>query len=89
VNPADLDHFDPDDMFKDKKDSSHSSDESVTADDVFLAKPVIYAYDAYQERLEAQNAASAAGTSEASSQVSVPRPAAGAEGVGGSGGSNL
>ena len=35
-----------------KKDSSASSDESVTADEVFFAKPVKYAYDAYQEKLD-------------------------------------
>lgn len=39
VDLADIDHFDPDDMFKEKKDSSHSSEESVTVDEVFLSKP--------------------------------------------------
>lgn len=35
-----------------KSETSSSSDESVTADEVFFAKPVTYAYDAYKEKLE-------------------------------------
>lgn len=47
------DKFDPDDMFgAPAKESSASSEESITADDVFFAKPVKYAYDAYQEKLD-------------------------------------
>jgi hypothetical protein len=46
------DDFDPDDMFNGngdggKKESSASSDESLTADEVYTAPPVKYAYDAY------------------------------------------
>lgn len=74
---ADKDHFDPDDMFKDKKDSSHSSEEDcVTADEVYLSKPVVYAYDAYQERLEAQKAAEAS----ANSAMSLPKLGGGSRG---------
>jgi len=43
-------------MFLDKK-STESSDESITADDVYFAsqKPAVrYAYDAYQEKLKAE-----------------------------------
>lgn len=56
------DHFDPDDMFGNgasKKSSSNSSEESVTADEVFFSKPVQYAYDAYQEKLQQESAAMA------------------------------
>lgn len=54
------DGFDPDEMFKDQK-TDTQSEESVTADDVYL-KPVVYAYDAYQEKLdkEAREAAALA-----------------------------
>lgn len=39
------------------KESSASSDESITPDEVFFAKPVRYVYDAYQEKLDAESAA--------------------------------
>jgi len=35
-----------------KRPSSESSHESVTADDVYNTTPVVYAYDAYQEKLK-------------------------------------
>ena len=38
-------------MFGPKKADSTSSEESVTADEVYFSKPVSYAYDAYQEKL--------------------------------------
>jgi hypothetical protein len=51
------DDFNPDDMFgtgTTKKDSSSDSDESLLADDVYTSKPINYAYDAYQEKLDMQ-----------------------------------
>lgn len=51
--------FDPDDMFGvSKKSSEESSDESITADVVYLSKPVTYAYDAYQEKIDREVATS-------------------------------
>lgn len=42
-------------MFAGKKEDSSkasSDEESVTVDDVFFHKPIVYAYDAYQEKIE-------------------------------------
>ena len=39
------------------KESSASSEESITADEVFFAKPTTYVYDAYQEKLDQESAA--------------------------------
>ena len=52
-----LDHFDPDDMFgASNKSTSDSSEEEIMADEVYLSKPVEYAYDAYREKLDAETA---------------------------------
>lgn len=79
------DDFNPDDMFSDpnsntnsKKDSSASSEESLTADEVYISKPVTYAYDAYQERLEKQKAAGTGPNSDTSHNA-PPRPRPGTE----------
>lgn len=55
-----IDDFDPNDLFNPQPVDSRprgchanddtSSDESLTTDAVFNAKPVVYAYDAYEER---------------------------------------
>ncbi|KAK4683955.1 hypothetical protein P7C73_g6253, partial [Tremellales sp. Uapishka_1] len=47
-------HFNPDDMFVQPATQSDSepSEDSITADDIHFAKPVVYAYDAYQERVK-------------------------------------
>lgn len=58
------------------KESSASSDESVTADDVFFAKPVTYAYDAYQEKLDAETAQNSRDVS----HVNLPRLGGGSGG---------
>lgn len=69
---------------KDKKTDSSSSEESVTADDVFFHKPIEYAYDAYKEKLE-REAAGGGGSSSSSGYRAAPVRREG--GVGGSGGS--
>jgi hypothetical protein len=71
------DDFDPDDMFNGngnggKKESSASSDESLTADEVYTAPAVKYAYDAYQEKVEKQKAEG--GSYTAVRQNTGPRP---------------
>jgi len=46
-----------------KKESSHSSEDEITADDVHNPKPAAnYAYDAYQEKLEAEEAVKIGGS---------------------------
>lgn len=76
------DDFDPDDMFNgntgSKKDSSDSSEESLIADEVYTSKPITYAYDAYQEKLDRQRLEGTAPKSE-SSQAVPPRPRPGTE----------
>lgn len=90
--------FNPDDMFltpAEKKTDGSGSDESITADDVHFAKPPVkYAYDAYQERLEADKAASSQGHGSSAGLAgdgrggSNGRPRAGtASGTGAQGGS--
>jgi hypothetical protein len=42
--------FDPDEMFKEKEvKADTASDHSITADDVYFDRPVVYAYDAWAE----------------------------------------
>lgn len=50
-------------MFAGQKEPSSkaSSEESVTADDVFFHKPVHYVYDAYQEKIERERSAASSG----------------------------
>lgn len=55
------------------KESSASSEESLIADEVYTSKPVKYAYDAYQEKLDRQKADSERG-SETSHTVTPPAP---------------
>lgn len=51
------DDFNPDDMFGlPKPQTSDASDDSVTATEVVRGRPVKYAYDAYQERLDQEAA---------------------------------
>lgn len=61
------DDFDPHDLLmgdtRAKKQDSASSEESVTADEVFFSKPVHYVYDAYQEKLDAEAREAAAAAS--------------------------
>ena len=71
-----VDDFDPDDMFtggNKTKESSASSEESLIADEVYTSKPVKYAYDAYQEKLDRQRADSERGSE--SSHAIPPAPA--------------
>jgi hypothetical protein len=76
------DDFDPDDMFNgnagSKKDSSDSSEESLMADEVYTSKPITYAYDAYQEKLDRQKLEGSAPKGETSHTV-PPRPRPGTE----------
>ena len=76
------DDFNPDDMFNDntgsKKDSPESSEESLIADEVYTSKPITYAYDAYQEKLDRQKL-EGVGASSGSSQAAPPRPRPGTE----------
>ena len=71
--PDEDNHFNPDDMFFPNGDanalkrqvSRESSEESLMADEVYLSKPIKYAYDAYQEKvdlLKAEAAASSGGS---------------------------
>jgi len=46
--PDEDNHFNPDDMFGSKE--STDSDDSIIADEVYTTKPVVYVYDAYEER---------------------------------------
>jgi hypothetical protein len=64
------DDFDPNDLFPGnappKKTSDAASDRSVTADDVYLAKPVKYAYDAWAEAVQREKEEAAAAAAAAS-----------------------
>jgi hypothetical protein len=69
--PTDEDNdFDPNDLFPGnappKKTSDAASDRSVTADDVYLAKPVKYAYDAWAEAVQREKEEAAAAAAAAS-----------------------
>lgn len=57
-----------------KKDSSASSEESLIADEVYTSKPVKYAYDAYQEKLDRQRADGSTGSEVGHTVPSRPRP---------------
>jgi hypothetical protein len=90
ADPAD--HFDPDDLFgMGKKDESSESDESLIADDVTTSKPVQYAYDAYQDKLDRLRRGEVVPDASVESAPDRARVAGvagvGGSGVGGSGGS--
>lgn len=76
------DDFDPNDMFNgntgSKNDSSDSSEESLIADEVYTSKPITYAYDAYQEKLDRQRLEGTVSNSEPS-HAAPPRPRPGTE----------
>ena len=70
---ARADHFDPNDIFGDaaKKNSPASSKESLPSDEAFSvpSNPVRYAYDAYQEKLDAEATSSQERSHEGGSRV--------------------
>nr|ODN85986.1 hypothetical protein L203_04486 [Cryptococcus depauperatus CBS 7841] len=60
VDKYHLDDFDPNDLFnadptdprtRERDNGDDTSDESLLADTVYTSKPVVYAYDAYEEKL--------------------------------------
>lgn len=63
-----------------KKESSASSEESLIADEVYTSKPVKYAYDAYQEKLDRQRADTERGIIDSGTRHSAPpKPRPGTE----------
>jgi hypothetical protein len=80
-----IDDFDPHDLLMGdqpakRQDSTASSEESVTADQVFFSKPVKYVYDAYQEKLDAE--AREAATGRSTNGSGVPKVGGGSGSVG-------
>ncbi|CAK9784812.1 hypothetical protein CC85DRAFT_259921 [Cutaneotrichosporon oleaginosum] len=78
--PDEDNDFDPNEMFlggAPKKTSDAASDHSVTADEVYLAKPIEYAYDAWAEAMqrEKEEAAAAAAAKNAPASTPVRSPA--------------
>lgn len=55
-----------------KKTSDAASDRSITADEVYLAKPIKYAYDAWAEAMQREKEEAAAATAAKNTPASSP-----------------